>query len=219
MALRPATAPRASQLTRRRVAIAAALCVSLSPAWAQFSSSGLNNVFPGNAAVPGGAGFADLGNVGLCNRQRGSRQLFCDGGQHVARWIIRHRKWRSRRWIRISSCRCYRYESLADRRWLLPRSRQPAVRRKPDGPGPGAVQQCCFQRPSRQLHHYKFHIQRGHRSKLHGCGSARARGVGHDAGRPDGAGWTCPSPRNGYGRLIEFSPYRGAGRMQGRGCF
>lgn len=63
MAFRPASAPRASQLTRRRVAIAAALWVSLSPAWAQFSSSGLNNVFPGNAAVPGGAGFRDLGNV------------------------------------------------------------------------------------------------------------------------------------------------------------
>jgi hypothetical protein len=35
------------------------------PAQAQFSSSGAVNVFPGNAAVPNGAGNADLGNVGL----------------------------------------------------------------------------------------------------------------------------------------------------------
>jgi len=35
------------------------------PAQAQFSSSGVVNVYPGNAAVPAGAGNADLGNVGL----------------------------------------------------------------------------------------------------------------------------------------------------------
>ena len=56
---------RFSQFSRRRIAVAAALCVSLSPAWAQFSSSGLNNIYPGNAAIPNGPGNADLGNVGL----------------------------------------------------------------------------------------------------------------------------------------------------------
>ena len=45
--------------------LVATLCVSLSPAWAQFSSSGLVNVSPGNLAVPNGSGNADLGNVGL----------------------------------------------------------------------------------------------------------------------------------------------------------
>ena len=43
----------------------ALLALAGAPAQAQFSSSGVVNVFPGNAAVPNGPGNADLGNVGL----------------------------------------------------------------------------------------------------------------------------------------------------------
>ncbi len=51
---------------RRRTALAAsAMCLGLSPAWGQFSSSGAVNTYPGNQAIPNGAGAADLGNVGL----------------------------------------------------------------------------------------------------------------------------------------------------------
>jgi hypothetical protein len=45
--------------------VASALCLSLSPAWAQFSTSGANYVYPASAPVPNGPGNADLGNVGL----------------------------------------------------------------------------------------------------------------------------------------------------------
>ena len=43
----------------------ALLALTVAPAQAQFSSTGVVNVFPGNAAVPNGPGNADLGNVGL----------------------------------------------------------------------------------------------------------------------------------------------------------
>ena len=50
---------------RQTACAAAALCLNLSPAWAQFSSSGAVNVYPGPGAVPTGSGNVDLGNVGL----------------------------------------------------------------------------------------------------------------------------------------------------------
>ncbi len=46
------------------IALALVACLGM-PVQAQFSSSGLVNVYPGNAAVPNGAGNADVGNVGL----------------------------------------------------------------------------------------------------------------------------------------------------------
>jgi T5SS/PEP-CTERM-associated repeat protein len=60
--------------------VASALCLSLSPAWAQFSTSGANYVNPASAPVPNGPGNADLGNVGLSIGQGASGSFSAIGG-------------------------------------------------------------------------------------------------------------------------------------------
>ena len=63
----------AKRFGRGHVAIAAcAWCLSLSPAWAQFSGSGANSIYPGKAAVPNGLGGCRAWGVESENRpQRG----------------------------------------------------------------------------------------------------------------------------------------------------
>ena len=61
------------------MALALAACLGL-PAQAQFSSSGLVNVYPGNASVPNGAGNADLGNAGLFVGNGGLGSFSAGGG-------------------------------------------------------------------------------------------------------------------------------------------
>ena len=61
------------------LALALAACLG-PPAQAQFSSSGAVNVWPGNAAVPNGAGNADLGNVGLFVGNGGLGSFAAAGG-------------------------------------------------------------------------------------------------------------------------------------------
>ncbi len=61
------SAPRSHHFSRRRTAVAAAaLCLSLSPVWAQLTFSGSNGVYPGfNVPLPNGSSNSDLGAVSL----------------------------------------------------------------------------------------------------------------------------------------------------------
>lgn len=66
-----------------RLALAAALASCGLSAQAQFSSSGLVNVYPGAAAVPAGPGNADLGNVGLFVGNGGAGSFSALGGSQL----------------------------------------------------------------------------------------------------------------------------------------
>ena len=70
-------------VTGFRPLVLAVMAVCALPAQAQFSSTGLVNVYPGAAGVPAGAGNADLGNVGLFVGNGGTGSFSAMGGSRL----------------------------------------------------------------------------------------------------------------------------------------